>query len=604
MKSLRLQLQEDVVTSYDQTKTTYVGRIAQKTVAGKSVVCPPLNRYVPTLDDTGRAPNAFFVTPNNRLFVIESFSSGTAEIGLYDFNLTTGAILYRGMITLTVINSPATTHTIRGLRVVDTGTTGWKIFVLTTGSVTANGGLYMANNIDQVDFVAVGFPVIPTASAPGQKAVYKLENSPFTITQGLGLLLDTTNSRIYVHNGVAATHQYYKFNYGGTITTVGASGITTDLFELATGNLPAVSGTIFNNNSERYVADPLHTANAGSPCAFFSSGTNAYLGKLSELTSGATTWPSLISTDFVSPLTYLNPTPTAATWQSEIDRAVFNIGNSMFITKPMVNATIDYFFGNSTDRYYELGVHASQEIIVFGGLTVTQLYAAGGWLFGMLTTTSQRGIVAVPIATGARYMIDHIITRVFDIGPTTFKTLGFPRTNAELTRPPTKVDFRTSGFGSATGGWTELPTDIDLAAVGVTGQVQFRVRFPTLNELGTTAPQIIDGYLAHEPISDISQNWTGSNDNTTSSSPARSAFRLVKAYATSVPKLYFRAYDDAGSLVASANTVDNPASFQYSTNNGGSWAALGTIPNVAGTTELRYNWSSPPGVRVTVSLRE
>jgi hypothetical protein len=68
--------------------------------------------------------------------------------------------------------------------------------------------------------------------------------------------------------------------------------------------------------------------------------------------------------------------------------------------------------------------------------------------------------------------------------------------------------------------------------------------------------------------------------------------------------MYFRAYDDSGNLVVSANTASNPTLFQYSTNNGTSWNALGTIPNTILTTEVRYLWASPPGVSVTVSFKE
>jgi len=116
--------------------------------------------------------------------------------------------------------------------------------------------------------------------------------------------------------------------------------------------------------------------------------------------------------------------------------------------------------------------------------------------------------------------------------------------------------------------------------------------------------QLIEAFLIHQPNNELSDNWVGSVDNTATGTPSRSAFRLIKTYTGSVPKLYFRAYDDSGALVASANTVDNPTLFEYSSNNGSSWNPLGTIPNVTLTTELRYNWASPPGVRVTVSLRE
>jgi hypothetical protein len=108
--------------------------------------------------------------------------------------------------------------------------------------------------------------------------------------------------------------------------------------------------------------------------------------------------------------------------------------------------------------------------------------------------------------------------------------------------------------------------------------------------------------VGYTPQSEISDNWVGSGDNTTQNgaSPARTAFRLATAYATSVPTLYFRAYDDSGTLVASANTSANPTLFEYSSNNGTSWNSLGTIPNVAGTTEVRYNWATPPVIPANV----
>jgi hypothetical protein len=83
------------------------------------------------------------------------------------------------------------------------------------------------------------------------------------------------------------------------------------------------------------------------------------------------------------------------------------------------------------------------------------------------------------------------------------------------------------------------------------------------------------------------------------------AWRLQVAYATSVPTLYARGYDDSGNLVASFNTSANASAFQYSTDNGTSWLALGTIPNVALTTEVRLNVATPPATnRINWSISE
>ena len=113
---------------------------------------------------------------------------------------------------------------------------------------------------------------------------------------------------------------------------------------------------------------------------------------------------------------------------------------------------------------------------------------------------------------------------------------------------------------------------------------------------------LVVGYTSSQELSDY---WAGDNDNTTPNgvTPSKSAFILTKQYASAVPTLYYRAYDAAGNLVASANTSANPTLFSYSTDAGLTWNPLGTIPNAIGTI-VRYNWVTPPGVNVFVSLRE
>jgi len=127
-----------------------------------------------------------------------------------------------------------------------------------------------------------------------------------------------------------------------------------------------------------------------------------------------------------------------------------------------------------------------------------------------------------------------------------------------------------------------------------------------LGSLTTSPSQLQDIILSVIDPNEISDYWEGSVDNTTqgAATPAYTAFRMIKTYTSSVPTLYFRAYDDSGNLVASANTSANPTAFEYSTNNGLSWNTLGTIPNTALTTEIRYKWTTPPGVIVSCSIRE
>ena len=238
MKSIYADLVDVVVSSYDQTKTTIQGRVASKTINSQTVLGPPLNKFIDIQTDTGIAAIAVFVTSNNRLFALGAVTAGVMPVYCYSFDTTTGAHAYVGRINMLLPNSAATTHTIRAFNVKDTGTTGWQIFVATSGSVTINGGLFEAYNIALADFVPIGFPTIPFATGNGQKAVY-FHQDPANVGVGqlqiatAGAVGDLANNRIYCHNGIAATHQYYVYDTSITPTDVTScvTGVaTTDVF--------------------------------------------------------------------------------------------------------------------------------------------------------------------------------------------------------------------------------------------------------------------------------------------------------------------------------------------------------------------------------------
>jgi hypothetical protein len=95
------------------------------------------------------------------------------------------------------------------------------------------------------------------------------------------------------------------------------------------------------------------------------------------------------------------------------------------------------------------------------------------------------------------------------------------------------------------------------------------------------------------------------NDNTTqgSGSPSYVAFYLRTAYASAVPTMYGRVIDLSGNQIFAANTASNPTTFQYSTDGGTTWTALGTVPNTVGT-KLRMLVTPTPSVVASVSIRE
>lgn len=684
MKYVKADLLDQVVSSYDQTKTTTQGRCFVKTVDGKQAIGPSLNKFLDVQTDSGigLAPNNMYLTSNGRAFLV-STESGVASVILYEIDYDTGVNTYIGRIQIQMPDTAATTTTYRALKVIDSGTTGWKLFLVTTGSVAINGGTLLVNNLARADFVPIGFPTIPFATGNDQKAVYFLQDpanlgvlhSNSNIASA-GAVLDQPNNRLYVHNGVAATHQYYVFatNTAPTYTTsaitgtaatdvishaghsflandpivftslTGGAGLvvgtvyfvrnpvagvsyelsatsggallnfTTDIsagsvgrafgttgsnFVHKTGNLPALTGTLLLTDSEDY-AVPQHTTNSGQPCAFFATSTNIYLGQLSELTSGAVAWPSLVTANLLgSSNQILTPTATQATWSNILDRAIVTTG-LIFIMKQCVNNVIDRIFGGTSNKYLETFNYEPIELQPGGNLTAMD--AENGWLAIANTVVGQRGVILSDLRSDSLFDHSFVVTKVLDTPDAVYKFITTIDSLYDFTGS-LDVYYRTSGFGSVSGGWTSIPFAEDLSLFATAEQVQFKIAFATLG-LDTSIPaQLCDFFLGYESLTDSSDNWELSVDDSDNGNPSRTAFRLKKLYSSSVPTLYYRAKDLSNVLLVNHNTITNAARFEYSTNDGITWSPVGTIPNTIGTL-VRYTFSTPPGVDIRPSLRE
>lgn len=696
MKWIKADLLNDVVGVYDQTKTTTNGRITSKVLSGQTVLGPPLTKFIDVFADSGQNPTQVYCTENGRLFILTvpvnntpTSQTDSMAVMLYNFNFATGTYAYVGRINLLFPNVAASVHTVRGFKVIDNGTTGWKMFIATTSTVAINGGLFLANNIDQADFVMVGFPNIDFATGTNQKAMYLLQDPSNIGTNQLniasaGMVLDETNNRIYVHNGVSATHQYFVYStstapamavspvsvsvaspgivshaghtYGnnapvvftaGTLPTgltvgtvyfvrnpvagvsyelsassggasinttgspsVGASitrawGTTGSNWVHKTGNLPALSGTLLANDSED-LAIPINAplnggVLNGNRCAFLATTTGLYLGLLSELTSGAVTWPSLTTANLLGGVNEITaPTAVFAAWSNILDSATYTTNISKFITKQVENNVIRSNTGELNTQYYE---GFALDTVSLGLVTVTGLDIAGGWLFTTGGTTGQRGVIAVDFSSDSFYGFSYIVTKVLN-NPngklrfmTTWEQLWESTGNA-------KMQYRNSGFGSISGGWIDLNSYSDLqSAVISSNQIQFKILFNIQSEGSSSPAQINELLIGLDANNGISDNWEFSDDFSDNVVPSRTAFRLKTAYASVVPQLYYRAYDLSDALLVNHNTVTNAANFEYSTDNGMSWLPLGTIPNVVGTL-LRYSFTSPPGVDIRPGLKE
>lgn len=683
MKVVKANLTSDVVSVYDQTKTTILGRISQKTINGKQVLGPSLNKFIDVVTDTAAAavPVLNYTSDNGRVFTLATENAGISVLSLHTYDYATGNTVYVGCIRVNIADNAATTQTLRALKVIDTGTTGWKVYIVTSGSVLINGGLFCVNNIDLADFSPLAFPTIPFATGSNQKAVYFLQD-PANIGVGqlniaaAGAVLDSVGEKVYVHNGVSAVHQYYVYNTnstlncplssvsvdattdlvthtghtflnndpvfitnlvggagltnntiyfvrnivpgvsyqlslttGGTainVTTNGtfdvcrAFGTTGDAFAFKTGNLPALSGTLLAIDSEDK-ATPQHTTNAGFACAFFATNTNLYLGRLSELTPGATTWASLVTSNLLGTANQIvAPSTVLASWSDVLDRAIYTTNVNIFVVKRIVNNEIDAIFGGTGNDYLE--ARPTNNIVNFKPITITAMDLSNGVLFATGNATGQRGIFTMDCSADIAYGGSYVITKVLDTPSAQLAALDTFEELYDFTGVPV-FQYRTSGFGSATGGWVDIIAKSDLSGLASADQLQFRIGFDIIHEGGGIPAQIVELLVGINSNNEISDNWEFSNDDSDNGNPSRAAFRLKKAYTTSVPTLYFRSYDLSDSLIVNHNTVSNASNFQYSTDGGVNWNNVGTIPNTVGTL-VRYTFTVAPGVDIRPSLRE
>lgn len=689
MSYLKADLLADVVSSYDQTKTTIQGRVFSKTIDGDLTLGPPLSKFIDVFTDSGITPANLHVTQNGRIFVLPTPVNGaqydTLLIGMYEFDVALGTYVYVGRINVDLPNLAATVHTVRSVKVIDTGTTGWKIFIATTATVAINGGLFLVNNVDRADFQIVVPTPITMATSTNAKAVYFLQD-PSNVGTGqlniaaAGSILDAANSRIYVKNGVSATYQYYVYNtaaaptwlsnavtiddttdviadaghsygvnapiivtslVGGTgltnntvyfvrnpvagvsyqlsltsggavinITTAGTAvigrawGTVTSNWVHKTGNLPALTGTLLNNDSEERaipIAAPINGGLLnGNNCAFFATSSNLYLGLLSELTSGAVTWPSLTTSNILGSVNQITaPTVAVASWSNVLDAATYITNTSKFITKKVENNIIVSNTGELNNEYYET---FNPPTVNLGLVTAIAMDFESGWLFTASNTVGQRGIIAVDFRSDSFYDYSYIVTKVLD-NPNSL--LKFSTTYEKYFDQTgnTKLQYRTSGFGSISGGWTDIPLGEDLSGLASGNSIQFKILFNIQSEGSSTPSQLNELLIGVESNVGISNNWEFSDDWSDNTSPSRCAFRLKATYAGAVPTLYFRAYDLSDSLLVNHDTVTNAANFEYSTDNGTIWLPLGTIPNTVGTL-LRYTFTSPPGVDIRPGLKE
>jgi len=157
-----------------------------------------------------------------------------------------------------------------------------------------------------------------------------------------------------------------------------------------------------------------------------------------------------------------------------------------------------------------------------------------------------------------------------------------------LTRQPYYLYYRTSGITDNSGSWTYLPPSGSMPAA--TSSIQFKLTFSTLGyySMPTRVHGITLTYNSSQPQQSIS-NYDPSVDQTDTASQIF-AWRQSSLFNGSIPDLNINIY--SGSTVILSDTVSTSVSgsWEYSTNNGGSWLTFNTAFNAVGN-YIRYTAS-------------
>lgn len=706
MKYKNLNLLSDTTTSYDKTKTTLAGRTFVKSISGENAVGPSLTRFIDVQTDF----SGLFVssgldctTTNGRKFLISTITTGVGSVALYTFNFNTGAYVAVGRITFRLPSLAATTHTLRYVRVEDAGTTGWKIFLGSVGSVAVNGGAFVINKVDLADFTFNLTPTdFPMGIASDAKATYQLQAPVFmgalyniTTVMGAGinaakeLILTTGSAASVVHHGfntlLAPTVVQYictsptvngsptftltshGFSAGDQLvpiantpggftqytgigaqlvyfvratnltantfelsTTVGGAAInatsaTTPTFVRAQGQVSNMylasrnTGTITTGFSgtallldNQKIVTPADGPLAGFECFFFSTTTNFYLYKISDITSGAVLLPSSIGINILGSGNDITaPTAVAATYSEVLGKVIYSTAAFGFVMKNWVNNSIFKTFGTQINTWLE---NTGRLTDYFRGFVVSGIEVTNGWLFIVITTSGQRGVLCVDLRSDTSFDFSYLISPVTYVGPADFKFISTIEKLYELTDTvtlsyKTSDDYNDAIFSTASGPWTPIDVASDLSLNSLLSYIQVKANFDIATVLSGTPTQLVDILVGYIPKTEISDYWEGSVDNTTANgiSPAHIAFRLTRAYPSGVVALTVEGYLDDGTLAYSKSTDTNFADFDKSTNNGTSWSVMSganDYSNTALTTEIRLNPTGLPNDKITWRIKE
>jgi hypothetical protein len=300
-------------------------------------------------------------------------------------------------------------------------------------------------------------------------------------------------------------------------------------------------------------------------------------------------------------------TPAAvgfANFSSVLQKWCFT-ANGRFYFKRLINNQFDFILGFTDSTFIE----GQTKFPNLGAIAVTGLDVTDGWLTITSSTVGQRGMLAVDIRNEATFDSAYFITPVFQLNNDDIVGIqirNLLRGVSSSSKLYIRLSDTLSDFDVDNTLWVALSDDYDTSALVSKKYGQIKAYSYISKNPTAIAPALNSMRLITKPKSSSDDQWIGSmkHSSLAGASPFYVAFRLQYAYLSAMPsQLIVDILDDSENIVQTFSSVTNAANFSYTTNDGVSWLPLGTIPNVALTTEFRVLVSSPPGGKVRARVR-
>ena len=391
-------------------------------------------------------------------------------------------------------------------------------------------------------------------------------------------------------------------------TQTGTTNATINVTGLADTSTLAIGQTVFGAGIPALTT----IASIVSPTAITLS-LAATTSTTQTLTIGNGVWTSLQTVNVTGTgIDYVVPTPLSAYYSNSLGRVVYLAAGSLFLIKRFLNSQIESLFGGTSPSYMEAQNHLVDAPKL---AAITQIENGDGWIFmASSATVGQRGIIAFQLGASYEFDKSYIISPVINtpFGQTlrslSTQEQAFNLTSGSVIYYRTASTLADSMFNTASGSWTQWDSGNNSSVV-LNNFTQFKIASTLLSVSGEDAAvsipiQLVDLMIGTDLVTNISDNWDYSHNDSDSAIPTKIGFSLLTPYTSgTVPRMKLTVKDIGGVTIGTFDTVTHIANFTYSTDGGLTRPPLGTIPNNVDT-RVQFTFTTPPGVDVRVAWEE